>query len=314
MVTPLAVGLVGAADALTKLQTALAGQSDCTVAAVLDCSHIPPSAGRPAEVQATAGFDQLLATGIDFVVLQSPLPQRLSQVQAAAAQGVHCLLESPMAPDLPTATAMVEAAAAAGIQLGVVVPGQSDPVYELLRRWLASDWLGGPLSMVIHGHLPGVPTTQGLLPLLQFTRWWLQREVQRAVALPDTAAAALLELGGRVAVGLLANASHPAPVLSLHGTGGSLQLDATGVRLCGRFPRHDALLSQPLAGEAQVHRWAELAAARQVASAALLPPAQFARLLDHRDDFPCLGEDALVDLQVLATLQQQTAAGNRRPG
>lgn len=298
--------------------SALAGQSDCTVAAVLDGQpHAAPA--WPSGVTVAGDFDRLLATGIDFVVLLGPLQDRLPQVQAAAEQGVACLLGSPMAGNLADASAMVAAAEAAGVELGVLVPGQEDPVYDLLRRWLASDWLGSPLSMLIHGQLPGLRPTAGLLPLIQFARWWLQRDVRHAVALPNpantagAASAALLELGGRVQLGLVASTANTAPVLSLHGSGGSVQLDATGLQLCGRQPRHDALLSQPVGGKPHALAWNELAAARQVARTGLLPVARFARMLDHRDDFPCLGNDALADLQVLAALQRQVDPNTRGP-
>jgi len=313
VVTLLAAGLVGAPDQLKPLLAGLAAQQDCTVAAVLDTSNAAPATAAFAQVPAVADFDRLLATGIDFVVLLGPLSTRLAQVQAAAEQGVHCLLGSPMAADLASGRAMVAAAEAAGIELGVMVPSQEEPVYDLLRRWLASDWLGGPTSMLVHGHLPGLPATSGLLPLLQFTRWWLQRDVRHATTLPACPDAALLELAGAVQVALVAPGSATAPVLSLQGTGGSLQLDASGLRLCGRLVRKDALLSQPVAGQVQTYAWSELAAARAVASTSLLATARFARTLDHRDDFPCLGAEALVDLEVLDRLQHHAAAAPRGP-
>ena len=91
----------------------------------------------------TSNFDELLGTGIDFVALAGPGAKRLSQVQAAAEQSVHCLVHTPMADDLAVARAMIAACEAAEVKLGVAVPGQDDPVFDQLRCMIAADWLGG---------------------------------------------------------------------------------------------------------------------------------------------------------------------------
>ena len=55
----------------------------------------------------TTSFDELLATGVDFVVLGGPLHARLAQVEAAAAQSVHCLCTVPFASDVATAAELL---------------------------------------------------------------------------------------------------------------------------------------------------------------------------------------------------------------
>ena len=75
---------------------------------------------------------------MQFEIFTSGLPQ----VQAAAEQGVHCLLHAPMAPDTATAQAMVACCEQAGVKLGVVVPAQADPRFDELRRLVREDFFG----------------------------------------------------------------------------------------------------------------------------------------------------------------------------
>src|SRR5262245_44016142 len=63
---------------------------------------------------------QLRRADIDLVILATPPRAHLEQVQAAAAAGKHVLVEKPFANSSAEADAMVAAADAGGIRLGVV--------------------------------------------------------------------------------------------------------------------------------------------------------------------------------------------------
>lgn len=79
---------------------------------------------------------------VDFVDLCT-LPQyRLEAVRLCADTKKHILMQKPMAVDLPTAKAMIDAAERAGIQLGVVSQHRFDYSILFLKRALAEGRLG----------------------------------------------------------------------------------------------------------------------------------------------------------------------------
>jgi UDP-N-acetyl-2-amino-2-deoxyglucuronate dehydrogenase len=67
---------------------------------------------------------------------------RLEAVELGAKTGKHVLVEKPMAVDLETAAKIIEAASAAGIQLGVVSQHRFDDSTLFLKRAIAAGRLG----------------------------------------------------------------------------------------------------------------------------------------------------------------------------
>ncbi len=67
---------------------------------------------------------------------------RLAAVELGARTGKHVLVEKPMAVDLETAAKMIEAARAAGIQLGVVSQHRFDDSTLFLKRAISAGRLG----------------------------------------------------------------------------------------------------------------------------------------------------------------------------
>jgi UDP-N-acetyl-2-amino-2-deoxyglucuronate dehydrogenase len=67
---------------------------------------------------------------------------RLAAVELGAKTGKHVLVEKPMAVDLETAAQMIDAARAAGIQLGVVSQHRFDDSTLFLKRAIAAGRLG----------------------------------------------------------------------------------------------------------------------------------------------------------------------------
>ena len=79
---------------------------------------------------------------VDFVDVCTFPAYRLAAVELCARHGKHVLVQKPMAVDLATAAKMIEVAAAAGIQLGVVSQHRFDNSTMFLKRALTDGRLG----------------------------------------------------------------------------------------------------------------------------------------------------------------------------
>lgn len=79
---------------------------------------------------------------VDFVDVCTFPDFRLQPLEACAAHGKHIQVQKPMAIDLATARRMIEAAAAAKIQLGVVSQHRFDAASEFMQRALREGRLG----------------------------------------------------------------------------------------------------------------------------------------------------------------------------
>lgn len=106
------------------------------------------------------GFDALLAhPGLDAICIATPTPLHSAQACAAAAAGLHVLLEKPMALDLVSAQAVVAAAEHHGVALVVghshsfdapmramselIQSGELGSV-RMVQHWCFSDWMRRP--------------------------------------------------------------------------------------------------------------------------------------------------------------------------
>ncbi len=79
---------------------------------------------------------------VDFADVCTFPAYRLAAVELCAQYGKHVLVQKPMAVDLETAAKMIEAARAAGIQLGVVSQHRWDDSVLFLKRALTAGRLG----------------------------------------------------------------------------------------------------------------------------------------------------------------------------
>lgn len=285
----------------------------------------------------TTDFEALLRTGVDFVVLAGPSGDRLVQVEAAAAQGAHCLLHAPMAIDATTAAAMVRTCDDAEVKLGVVVPAQADPTIEQLRRMIVDDWLGVPIMVSSQigddtvlrtppppDHWRRDPSRSGAGPLLHYATehlhlatWLCEREPMLGVGVAshgftqlseDTAAAALLLRGGAVCTFV---ASHlcSASALAIHGTDGAIRIARDRLWLYGRkafagemfdypTPHRELMLPVGIGRDTDPEQWARCEL-----------HGRFARWIDDCDDFPCPGEQAAQDLRAFDAVRAAIARG-----
>lgn len=275
---------------------------------------------------ATTGFDELLASGIDFVVLAGPAHERLAQVQAAAAQGVHCLVTVPFAGDLATATAMLAACDRTQVKLGVLVPQFADPLFDQIRRMIAADWLGGIVSVMsiasdderLRGehepaHHPFVARTAAHVHLLS---WLIGRaalhvtaQVTRGYGRGDDSGVATALLRGNVACTFTASHVMRAELLAVYGTDGAALVGSERLWLMGRSEFRGPVLDYLVPGHELLLTRTELEPRLRVLAPHSEPIGRFARWLEDTDDFPCPAEQAVADLRVIDAMLRAAASG-----
>lgn len=108
-------------------------------------------------VQAFDTLAELVAAGIDAVVVSTPLDGRPAVVMEAIELGVAVVSDKPFARDAAQAEAMVVAAERCNVPLCVYQNRRWDSDYLTLRKLLASGALGrsfvsSPVSSAIHRH------------------------------------------------------------------------------------------------------------------------------------------------------------------
>ncbi|MEY4103265.1 MAG: hypothetical protein RL461_467 [Planctomycetota bacterium] len=134
MTQPLRVGVVGCGR-MGRHHVRVASQAEgAELVAIADASEerrttlAEQFGGAPC-----ANLDELLRIGVDAIVVATPTVTHRDIVLRAAAAGVHCLVEKPLAPDERTATEMAGAADRAGVALQVGHVVRYDPVMVAVR-------------------------------------------------------------------------------------------------------------------------------------------------------------------------------------
>jgi predicted dehydrogenase len=285
----------------------------------------------------TTQFDELLATGVDFVVLTGPCGSRLELVHQAAQQAVPVLLHAPMAPTLADAESMVAACEAADVRLGVLVPDMADPVAEQLRRMLVDGWFGGLVAvhtfrgdddLLRHPPQRGdtrlLATLFGADPLLRFATadvhlvtWLTGRPCLHVAAdatrgvlpLPCDSAVAMARLRGNLQAVFAASDLSAGRSLVVRGTDGHVQWLGAAVVVQGARSFTGDTFAYDTPGQQRVFDGASLRAARQRLSPALELHGRFARWLDDLDGFPCPAEQALLDMRTVDAMQRALVSG-----
>ncbi|MGE3172813.1 MAG: Gfo/Idh/MocA family protein [Planctomycetota bacterium] len=332
----LRVGLSGCGRRGAEVVQAVRTHDYCDVVALHDPDPAALAAlgDRTGIAARSTDFQALLATGVDFVVLTGPCGDRLAQVTEAAAQGAHCCVHAPIAPDAATAARMVELCEQAGVKLGVVVPAQAAPVMDEIRRMIAGDWLGAPVlvtAMVGEDAVlrtpPGPdhwlrdPARAGSGALLQLAAealhlvvWLTERSPLRATALatsgftrlPQDGAAAALVLRGGIVCTIAASHLCDGWALAVHGTDGAVRIAADRIWLRGRKAWNGEVLTYPTP---HVDVLVPRLDGPEPAAARFELHGRFARWIDDYDDFPCPGDQAALDLQALDAARRAVEAG-----
>jgi predicted dehydrogenase len=92
-----------------------------------------------------ADYRELLASGVDMVSICLPHHLHAPVSAAAAAAGVHVLMEKPLATSLEESDEIIEACERGGVKLGVVFQHRFNENTLALRELLASGRLGTPI-------------------------------------------------------------------------------------------------------------------------------------------------------------------------
>ncbi len=331
----LTFGVSGCDGAMAAMLARVRQHSHCVPHAIHDEDAAAAASFAAANgLRVCASFDALLQSGIDFVVLAGKPCDRLAQVEAAAAQGAHCLLMAPMALDSATASAMLRACDANGVKLGVAVEEQGDPAMEQLRRMVADDWLGAPVLVQAiaaddgllrnpprdghwlrdQQHAHGSALAHFATAPLHLAIWMCERAPLAASAmgtegllsLPHENATATVALRGGALCAFSSSHSTSGQSFSLHGTDGILRVEPDRIWLKGRkaFRGDSFTYPQP---------FTELALPRRHASDPLAAHfelcGRFARWIDDLDDFPCPGEQAALDMRAIDAMLRSLRTG-----
>lgn len=160
-------GIVGfGLHAVKRLMPAFADARNCRVTALTrrDLTRARASANEFAIPHAFTSTDQLAACpDVDAVFIASPDALHLSDVLAACRHRKHILVEKPMAMNAVEARQMVEAACAAGVQLGVAHVMRFEDTVRWFRDRVASGAIGRPV----------LARAAFVAPLLQSARTWI---------------------------------------------------------------------------------------------------------------------------------------------
>ena len=141
------VGLIGAGNISATHARAAAAIPDVVVAAVFAPTreHARRLAGAHGAV-ACESLDQLLAhRPLDLVVIGSPSGLHAEHGIAAAARGLHVLVEKPIDVTAARADAVIAAADRAGVRLGVIFQDRLKPDIQRARALVAGGSLGRPI-------------------------------------------------------------------------------------------------------------------------------------------------------------------------
>ncbi|MBM4435977.1 MAG: Gfo/Idh/MocA family oxidoreductase [Actinobacteria bacterium] len=123
-------------------------------------------------VQGFTSYEAMLAAGgFEAVYVASPHYLHAPHTLAAIAQGLHVLVEKPMAMTVREATAMVLAAERAGVTLGVAFYHRFYPINVRVRELVASGELGTLIAL--HGNASS-PLSPADLAVPKI-RWRLER-------------------------------------------------------------------------------------------------------------------------------------------
>ena len=139
----LRLGIIGMGAASRQLLPAVEKQPRIAIAAICDpIAAIRESIAARYAAVPVAEIDALLALDIDAVYVATPTDLHAAHVVAAARAGKHILCEKPMATTLAEASAMIDAAAHAGVVLQIGHSHSYDEPYRAMRAVIASGELG----------------------------------------------------------------------------------------------------------------------------------------------------------------------------
>jgi predicted dehydrogenase len=120
---------------------------------VVNCIDALPDAARTAAdsipgAVASTDYQDALSADVDAVIISSPNHLHRPQAVAAIEAGKHVLLQKPVAPNLPDARAIADAAAKSSRTVGLYMSYFDQPLIHDLRDMVRQGWLGE----IVHGY------------------------------------------------------------------------------------------------------------------------------------------------------------------
>src|SRR5512138_780018 len=112
------------------------------------CGRDPGKARAFAErysVKPFASVEEMIASGVQAVVVATPHPAHASVTTAALRAGAHAIVEKPLASSLEDCDAMIEAARAAGKTLAMISQRRLYAPTRRVRRAIDEGRLGRPV-------------------------------------------------------------------------------------------------------------------------------------------------------------------------
>ncbi len=143
----LGVAIVGLGMIATTHAEALAAIPRARLVGVFDAVRDPVQAfASRYGVRPYASLDELLDdTDVDIVIVCTPHPTHAAIAIRSAVGGRHVLVEKPLAPTLSDCDAMIDAAAKAGVQLGVVSQRRWYPPIQRVHEAITQGRIGDPI-------------------------------------------------------------------------------------------------------------------------------------------------------------------------
>ncbi|MCZ7590449.1 MAG: Gfo/Idh/MocA family oxidoreductase [Gaiella sp.] len=204
MSTEVGWGIVGTGGIATRMASALQEAEGATLVAV--SGRTPERAGELGErfgVEAHSEYAALLGDPrVELVYVATPTHLHAEHALAAIEAGKHVLVEKPMALSASDARAMADAAAGAGVRLGVGFHLRCHPVHRKMRELVVAGELGDVvLAQALWGFYSadwsrdswkmdperaGAGSLAGLgVHLLDLVPWLVGREVVEVSAMAD---------------------------------------------------------------------------------------------------------------------------------
>lgn len=129
----------------------LAQEPDWDLAGIVDPAALGPALARDLGVPCFASLDALLAAvHVDALIVATPNRTHEAVGAAAAARGLHLLVEKPIAHDLASARRLVAAAEQAGVHLLVGHHRRYNPAVERARALLNLGAVGRLVAVSAH--------------------------------------------------------------------------------------------------------------------------------------------------------------------
>lgn len=153
---------------------------------------------------ASSDVEKFFNSGIDAIVITSPAPNHLANLEDAARHGKHVLCEKPLSMNAADSQRMIDVAQQAGIQLYTGFTARFSPVSGEIKKLLAANAIGSVRALRLvyiwgcHGKyeigpdgnrqeqarragrmLEGGPLVDCGVHDIDLARWWLGSEVDR---------------------------------------------------------------------------------------------------------------------------------------